>query len=195
MIDLTSTIIAKSDQLNSDDLIGRTITVVITKVSLLAGDQPISISYEGDAGKPWKPCKGMRRVLVHCWGADGNQYIGRSMTLHRDPDVTWAGAKVGGIRITHMSHINGKVTMALTASRGNKKPYEVRPLTVSSSAAPLTPTGEIYEAGKAAASQGMQEFTDWGKSLTPEQRANVQPHLAALTKAAKEADADKGEVA
>lgn len=127
-VDMTGTILAKSDQLNSDDLMGRSITITITKVGLLAGDQPVAISYDGDQGKPWKPSKGMRRVLVHNWGSDGNRYIGRSLTLFRDEKVAFGGLAVGGIRISHMSDIDGPVTMSLTASRASKKPFTVQPL-------------------------------------------------------------------
>lgn len=129
MADLRATIVPKSDQLNFDDFLGnKPMTIKITKVSAVNGDQPISIHYEGDNGKPWKPCKGMRRVLVHVWGPDGNTYIGRSVTLYGDPTVVFGGLAVGGIRISHMSHIDKEVTMALTATRANRKPFTVKPL-------------------------------------------------------------------
>lgn len=129
MTDLSQTIIAKSDQLNADDLIGRTITVKITNVKgRESADQPIDIHYEGDNGKPYKPCKSMRRVLVYAWGPDGKAYVGRSMTLHRDPEVKFGGIAVGGIRISHMSHIDGPMQFPLTATRGSKKLYTVKPL-------------------------------------------------------------------
>ena len=35
--------------------------------------EPVRVTIaEGDNRKPYKPCKSMRRVMVHCWGADGN---------------------------------------------------------------------------------------------------------------------------
>ena len=128
MTDLRKTIIPKSDQLNADDLIGTTMTIKITKVSLAAGEQPIAIDYEGGTGKPYLPCKSMRRVLVNVWGPDGNDFIGRSLTLYRDEKVQFGGMAVGGIRISHMSHIDKEVTMALTATRSNRKPFTVKPL-------------------------------------------------------------------
>lgn len=128
MTDLTNTIIAKSDQLNADDLIGRSITIEITSVKAGAAEQPIAISYKGDNGKPYFPCKSMRRVLVHNWGPDGQKYVGRFLTLYRDPKVKFGGIEVGGIRISHMSDIAQEVTMALTASKANKKPFTVLPL-------------------------------------------------------------------
>lgn len=132
MSDLTTTIIPKSDQLNADDLIGgRTLTIKVTKVSLAAGDQPVTIHYDGDNGHPYKPGKSMRRVLVHCWGADGNKYVGRSLTLYCDEKVQFGGMAVGGIRISHMSHIDAPVTMALTATRASRKPFTVKPLKIA----------------------------------------------------------------
>lgn len=128
MTDLTNTILAKSDQLNSDDLIGRSITIEITKVSAASAEQPIAINYVGDNGKPYYPCKSMRRVLVHCWGADGASYVGRSLTLYRDPDVKFGGIAVGGIRISHMSHIDKPITMSLTNAKASKKPFTVKPM-------------------------------------------------------------------
>jgi hypothetical protein len=72
----------------------------------------------------------MARVMVTCWGPDANQYIGRSLTLYRDPKVLWGGLAVGGIRISHMSHIDDAHTMALTATKGSRKPFTVKPLIV-----------------------------------------------------------------
>lgn len=128
-MDMSRFIVAKSDQLNSDDLIGGPRIITVTGVrGTDAADQPVAVSYEGDAGKPYKPCKSMRRVMVHCWGKDAASYAGRSMELYCDPDVQFGGMKVGGIRISRMSHIDGDRQMALTATRGKKGLYKVRPL-------------------------------------------------------------------
>lgn len=129
--DMTLTVIPKSDQINADDLIGGPRTITITRMAIdPTSDQPVGVYFEGDNGKPYKACKSMCRVLVHAWGADSGKYIGRSMTLYCDPKVKWAGMEVGGIRISHMSHIPETLTMALTATRGNKKPFTVKPLAV-----------------------------------------------------------------
>ena len=140
--DMASTIIPKSDQLNSDDLITGPITITITGVDIRSGqEQPISIHYEGDGGKPYKACKSMCRVMVSAWGPDSKKYAGRSMTLYRDPKVKWAGMEVGGIRISHMSDIDESMTMALTVTRANKKPFTVKPIVKGApkAAAPKTP--------------------------------------------------------
>jgi hypothetical protein len=129
MTDLSATIAPKSDQLNSDDLIGKTLTIEITGVKGVADQQqPIAISFKGDNGKPYKPCKSMRRVLVQVWGKDGNAYVGKKMTLYRDDKVVFGGIAVGGIRISHMSGIDAPITMALTANKQSRKPFTVKPL-------------------------------------------------------------------
>lgn len=140
MNDMRKTIVPKSDQLNADSLIAGPITIRVTKVLLTAeADQPVSIHYENDNGQPFKACKSMRRVLVHAWGPDANVYIGRQMTLYRDPTVKWAGQDVGGIRISHMSHIDRDLVMALTASKSVRKPYIVKMLKPGNAAASTGP--------------------------------------------------------
>ncbi len=131
MTDMLSSVVPKSSQLNFDDMInGKSLTIKITKVSGQSGDQPIAINYENDGGKPYMPCKSMRRVLIHNWGGNGGEYVGRSLTLYGDPEVKFGGLAVGGIRISHMSHINKEVTMALTATKASRKPFTVKPLKV-----------------------------------------------------------------
>ena len=133
MSDMNAVIIPKSDQLNADDLIAGPITIKIASVTIRPGtEQPISIHYEGDKGKPYKACKSMCRVMVTAWGADSKLYTGRSMTLYRDASVKWGGMEVGGIRISHMSDIDSAITMALTMTKASRKPFTVRPLAVTS---------------------------------------------------------------
>lgn len=154
MSDMASTIVPKSDQLNADDLIAGTKTITITGVSIKSGEQPISIHYEGDGGKPYKACKSMCRVMVTAWGADSKAYVGRSMTLYRDPSVTWAGMAVGGIRISHMSDIDSKITMALTATKQSRKPYTVQPLKAATKQPAAAQVAQTDRAsGKSAAAE------------------------------------------
>lgn len=171
MIDLRNSIIPKSDQLNADDLIGKNITIKITKVELAAGEQPIKVHYENENGKPWMPGKSMRRVLVQVWGSDGAAYVGRSLTLYRDDKVLFGGVAVGGIRISHMSHIKEAVTMALTVTRANRKPFTVQPLTVARTAAPDPEAmAAIEQRAGMAAKQGSVALGEFWGELTPENR-------------------------
>ncbi|USA40254.1 hypothetical protein NCF86_03610 [Pelagerythrobacter marinus] len=132
MVDMSQTIVPKSDQLNADDLIGGPRTITITRVTGNEGnaEQPVNVFFEGDNNKPYRPCKSMRRVMVKIWGADASQYVGKSMTLFRDPKVKWGGMEVGGIRISHMTGIDKPEQMALTETRSKRSPYTVRPLKV-----------------------------------------------------------------
>ena len=131
MNDMSSVIVPRSDQLNADSLLAGCLTIKISAVNIRPGtEQPVAINYEGDGGRPYRPCKSMARVMVTMWGADANEYIGKSMTLYCDPKVLWGGMAVGGIRISHMSDIPDARTMALTATKGNKKPFTVKPLIV-----------------------------------------------------------------
>lgn len=127
--DLSHTIVAKSDQLNSDDLIGGPATITITAVRVgTSREQPVSIAYEGDENKPYKPCLTMRRLMVAAWGVDPSGWAGRRMTVFRDPVVRYGGDEVGGIRISHLSHIEKPLRIALTMTRGKKAPYVAHPL-------------------------------------------------------------------
>src|SRR3546814_10205634 len=77
--DLRDTIVPKSDQLNAEQLLGGPITITVTDVKRGGGEeQPVVIHYEGEGGRPYKPCKSMRKVLVFAWGSDGGAWIGRS---------------------------------------------------------------------------------------------------------------------
>lgn len=137
MIDMTTTIAPKSNQLNADDLLSGPRTIKITKVSAApsGADQPVAINFEGDNGKPYYPCKSMRRVLVQVWDKYAEAYVGRSLTLYRDPAVLFGGIAVGGIRISHMSHIDRDMTMALAENKKSRKPFTVKPLKADAPAA------------------------------------------------------------
>lgn len=136
MVDMANTIQPKSDQINADDLIGGPRTITVTRVTGNEGnaEQPVNVFFEGDEGKPFRPCKSMRRVMVKIWGADASKYAGQSMTIYRDPKVKWGGMEVGGIRISHMTGIDQPETMALTATRASRKPYTVQPLEIEAKA-------------------------------------------------------------
>ena len=116
----------RSDQLNADDLVAADRTITISAVKVTASpEQPVWIHYHGDNGKPWKPSKGMMRVLAHAWGEDPDQWVGRSVTLYADPNVKFGGQNVGGIRISHMSHIDKPMKMLVTVARSKRVEYSV----------------------------------------------------------------------
>jgi hypothetical protein len=132
VIDMTESIAPKSDQANADDFMSGPRTFTIAAVRPMNSDeQPFAFELaEFPAGRPYKPSKTMRRVMVLAWGADASQYIGRRLTLYRDPEVKFGGSKVGGIKISQMSHLAGgkAMQMMLTETRGKRTPHKVEPL-------------------------------------------------------------------
>lgn len=128
MVDMSQFVEAKSDQLNADDLMGAPRTITVRKVAGNDGDQPVSIFYEGDNNKPFKPCKTMRRILLAVWGRNAADYVGRSMVVYRDDTVQFGGLNVGGIRISHMSHIEKETLVVVMKTKGKKAGIKILPL-------------------------------------------------------------------
>lgn len=179
MTDLMKTIAPKSDQLNFDDFIGgETKTITITGVKIVNTDQPIELHSAEYPGRPFKPGLTARRILIGIWGKSAVGWEGRSLTLFGDPDVMFGKQKVGGIRISHASHLAGPVTLMLTITRGKKAPFEIRPLATEADAA-----------GWIQAASTMEELVN---AWTLVQRWGVQagPELVALKDARKEALSD-----
>lgn len=130
--DLRSTIIPKSDQLNTDQLLGGPLIITVTDVRAGGGeDQPVSIYYEADEARPYKPCKTMRKVLIHAWGPNGHNWVGKSMELYAEPSVKFGGELVGGIRISRLTDIPAQINVSLTATKGRKTMHEIAPLKMS----------------------------------------------------------------
>lgn len=127
VIDISATIIPKSDQLNADQLLADNLTIIVSRVTVGGGDdQPVSIFYEGDKGRPYKPCKTMRKLLAYAWGSNAATWVGRAMTLYHEADVKFGGEMVGGIRISHLSDIERDIKVSLTTTRGKKAQTSVR---------------------------------------------------------------------
>ncbi len=178
MIDVSKTVAPKSDQLNADDLIGQSKTIKIRDVKGNSDEQqPISIYFEGDNNKPYKPCKSMRRVLLTVWGANGLTYIGKSMTLYRDDKVSFGGIEVGGIRISHMSDLEGEIKVALTVSRSKRAPFIIKPLGEIKAKVKeeLTPEHASWDSAKAALLVGSYTIEQIKKKyeLSPENEALI----------------------
>jgi len=133
--DVTPYLVARSDQLNADDLIAGPITVQITGAKVPGGEQPVWLSLHG-GHMPWKPCKTMLRLLVAAWDTpDAGQWIGRWVRLYRDPSVSSPdGTKnVGGIRVSALSHIDGPRSFTLTEKRGKNRAWRVEAILQPSS--------------------------------------------------------------
>jgi len=127
-MDVSSTTEPKSDQQNYDDYIAGAKTVTVSEVKKGSAEQPVEIHLVEFPGRPYKPSKSMRRVLVAAWGPDSSAYAGRKITLYGDPSIRFGGQPVGGIRISHLSHLHGPLSVALTVTRGKREPFVVQPI-------------------------------------------------------------------
>lgn len=128
-MDISTAAAPRSDQINADDLIAGPQQVTITEVRKGNDEQPVEIvTAEFGPRRPYKPGKSMIRVLIAAWGPQASEYKGRRLMLYRDPTITFGKDAVGGIRISAMSHIPQRLTLALTVTRGRRAPYTVDPL-------------------------------------------------------------------
>lgn len=159
-MDISTTTTPDSTQINAEDFLGGPKTLTISGVSKGTAEQPVNIELVEIAGRVYRPSKSMRRVLVNAWGADSSVYAGRRMTLYRDAEVTFGRDKVGGIKISHLSHINARLTIALTVTRGRRAPFSVEPL-------PELTRLEVLKA-------------EW-KAADPERRKVIEAEVAALS--------------
>lgn len=178
-MNLSSTIIPRSDQLNADDLLSGPRTITITSVDAGNKEQPILIHYEGENGRPYKPGLSMRRVLVAMWGSEGSAYVGRSLTLYCDPSITFGPDTTGGIRISHATDITCAITIALTVKRGKRKPFTVEPL-VMPSAAKSRPIDELVAAGDSISLNGTDALGKWwNENLSKAERVLLKDRIGA----------------
>ena len=208
MNDMTRVIAPKSDQLNADDFVSGPKTFVVERVDIRPdSEQPVSIWLQGEK-RPWKSCKSMNRVLVAAWGSDTKEYTGRSLTLYRDPTVKWGGMEVGGIRISHMNHIERDMVMALTATKGKRAPYTVRVLQGAATTVPERKVatfrlegvlGEPFPKTAAGIAEAIEtlEASDldviaanlaWLESLPIDRLAELQSRISALVSRATSSD-------
>jgi hypothetical protein len=159
-MDLSQTIAPKSDHLNSDSLIAGPLTIAITSVTPRQDEsRPVAINFEGDDGKPFLPCKAMRRGLVLAWGKDSTQYTGRGLILFRDPSVLYGGVAVGGVRISHASHLEKDLVFPLALNNKKKILWTFKVLKPwpPTSAPQQPPAREAARPARAAATQAQQQ--------------------------------------
>lgn len=182
-MDISDTIIPKSDQLNADDLLAGPITIRITSVDVKAGEQPVSIHYEGENGRPYKPGLGMRRLLVAMWCKSSKAYPGRRLTLFNNPSITFGKDRTGGIQISHASHIERQFEFALTVRRGKRVPFFVDPLPAEE----VVDIQALSDVGDTKAREGLAALRAWFTSLPTTAQKQLRPKLDAEWKPTAEA--------
>jgi hypothetical protein len=127
-MDISQALVAKSDQINASDLTGSPIVATIKDVRKGDAAKPIIVDLEGMDGRPWKPSKGMLRVIAHAWGTESDKWIGRLVKLVNNPEVIYAGEAVGGVEVVAMSHIDKPFTIPVRISQKKVKQHHVEAL-------------------------------------------------------------------
>lgn len=176
-MDISDTLTAKSDQLNAEDLLNGPRIITVERVTRGSADQPVIVHFEGDGGKPWKPCKTARRILARAWGTNAGAWPGRRVEVYRDGDVTWSGKKVGGIRISRASHIDRRLTMALPLNKKAYRDYVIEPLPDESP--PVPPLLDIL----AGANVTIEQADAWAEGKGKPALSGLSPDATATVAA------------
>lgn len=180
MSTLAEALAPKSDQLNADDLISgnRVLKITGARIAKDGRETRIILNFEGDQGKPWKPCKTMGRAMVMAWAiTDEEQFVGKSVQVYRDPTVKFGDqGEVGGIRVSHMSHIAKPVNIKLTVSQGKKGMFTFHPLvTVVPGTDGLTVEQARIDMDEAADLDALRAV--WTRKAMAPHREALQEHL------------------
>lgn len=131
-MDMSKATEARSDQINYVDLLdGGTKEIKVTGAHLVddgQGGYRTVINYEGGEGRPYKPSKGMDRLIQspNGWGSNSEDWIGKSILLVGNKDVIWAGKAIGGLQIKALSHIEkGGFNEFVALNRSKRRIYKV----------------------------------------------------------------------
>lgn len=127
-MDISAALVAKSDCLNASDLTGSPIVATIQAVRRGDAAKPVIVDLVGMDGRPWKPSKGMLRVIAHAWGTESDAWVGRMVKLVNNPEVIYSGVAVGGVEVVAMSHINAAFTIPVRISQKKVKQHHVEVL-------------------------------------------------------------------
>lgn len=168
MADISQAMQAKSDQLNALDIIGAPLIIKVRAVDYKQGrEQPVWVYFDGDNNRPWKPSKGMIRILCGAWGTETDAWIGRHARLEYEPSVMYAGKEVGGIWVKAMTDIPEKGMMfSLAINRSKRIPFPVEHLKIEVKPYPQ----DKFDSGLAAMVGAMQS----GKMTLPQVIAQCQ---------------------
>ena len=149
-----------TDQLNYEDFLGGVTRVVtIAKVEKGRKEAQYDISIEED-DRYWRPPATILKLLKLAYSEEGADWVGKKAMLYGDPDVKMKGVKVGGIRVSHLSHIDGPLTASLTVTRGQTAVFTVDPLPE------LSPVEALR--------------LEW-KTATPERKTEIEAQVQRLT--------------
>ena len=137
----------KSDRMNYEDFITGPQSFTIERLGKKndQGNDRLLIFMKGRPDTPFWVPKGMAKCLANPsgWGnAPFSEWIGRSMTLFGEPTVVYGGKELGGVRISHISHIDAPYTTKISLRRGVRIDYEIQKM------ASDLPVAALYSAEK-----------------------------------------------
>ena len=141
----------RSDQWNADDFIQGARTFAIAGVKEGTAEQKYDIVLEG-SDRVWRPPLTVLRILLKAWGDEASSWVGHRATLYRDDSIRFGPNEVGGIRVSHLSHIDSPIRVNLSEKRGSRKVHTVQPLAAAKSRdwlAELALAGDDLDAIKA----------------------------------------------
>ena len=172
--DIQQAIAPKSDQLNAIDLVTGPVVVTVENAAKGNAEQPVVIHLTEFPKRPYKPSKSMLRVIVEGWGTTAPNWAGKRLELYRDPNVTYGGEKVGGIKISGMSHIDKPVVIPLMEQR-KIKPHTAKPLPADApTVAPSISDEQIADATT------VDELRELWKHGDPMQKKAIEHRVAEL---------------
>ena len=163
-MDIANSLAPRSDQINADDLVAGPMTFTIREVVGGKAEQPYDFLLM-ETDRAFRPAVTMRRLIAAAWGTNGDMYVGRRLTVYRDPTIKFGKDVVGGIRISHMSHIDKRVEIKLQVTRGKRETFAVDPLPQTADTKPLSPVDTLR--------------AEW-KTADPERKKAIEAEVAAL---------------
>jgi hypothetical protein len=135
----------RSDQWNAEDFIQGPRTFTVASVKEGAAEQKYDIVLEG-SDRVWRPPLTVLRILLGAWGDEASAWTGRRATLYRDETIRFGPSEVGGIRVSHLSHIDKPLRINLSEKRGSRKVHTVQPLVERDWISELDLAGENLDA-------------------------------------------------
>jgi len=172
---------ARSDQINADDFIGGPRTFTLGEVHPGKAEQLYDIDLVELPGKVWRPPLTVLRLLIAAWGDEASDWAGRRVTLFRDESVSFGKDAIGGIRISHMSHLPDEKPFKtkVQTSRGKRTPMSVEPL-IEEATTPEPTAEQVAECNDVDALRAM-----W-KNAGPERQAQIKARVDELNAEAGE---------
>lgn len=186
MVNISTTLVSNSTQLDNVDLIsGPRVFTIVSATLNEASDQPLSVKL-AEYERPWKPGLTMRRLMTELYGEETDDWAGKQVRLYRDETVAFGGKKTGGTRISHASDIAKTITVTLPTSKGKFGEFTVKPLEAQATA-PTPPPEPTAEQVAACTDLGVLRRM-WDAAVSADRKAQIQAKRSELEAAQQPAD-------